>query len=280
MGEFKLTQENYHSLESNLEYCSKSQLMDFFGLFGCEAMAMAKLKGEYTEPKSDALLVGSYVDCLLTEPENVDQFIEDHPEMISSRGATKGLLKAEYQRANIMVDRVKQDLTMMKYLDGEHQKIMTGNIFGLPFKIKIDSYIPGKAIVDLKTVEALNKGYYVPNRGKVTFVEYFDYILQGAIYQEIVYQNTGQRLPFILACVSKEPIPDIGLVWIDNKTLHERIYGNELSEGIARQCEQIMLLKRGEVQPIRCEHCAYCLPTKKLNEPLYYLDLLGKVEDD
>lgn len=279
-GDFELTSENYHSLEANKIWCSKSQFADFFGMDGCEARAVARINGEFEEPKSEAFTLGSYVDCILTEPDKVDAFIEEHPEIISSRGATKGLLKAEYQRANVMVDRVKKDKKMMSALSGEHQKIMKGTIFGLPFKIKMDSYIEHKAIVDLKTVESLYKGYYIPNRGRVTFVEYFDYILQGAIYQEIVYQNTGERLPFYLACVSKEPIPDIALVGIDNKTLHDRIFGNELSEGIARECEQIMLLKRGEVKPIRCEHCAYCLPTKKITKPIHYLDLLGKVEED
>ena len=276
--EFKLTAENYHSVESNKRYCSKSQLLDFYGYDGCEARALARINGEYEEPKSDALLVGSYVDCLLTEPDKVEKFISEHPEMISSRGTTKGLLKSEYQRANVMVDRVKQDAKLMKYLDGEHQKVMMGTIFGLEFKIKMDSYIPHKAIVDLKTVESMSKGYYIPNQGKVSFVERFGYQYQGAIYQEIVYQNTGERLPFLLACVSKEPIPDIGLVWIDNQTLHDTIYGNELSEGIAKWCEQIMLLKRGEVEPIPCNHCAYCLPRKKIDKPIHYLELLGGLE--
>ena len=273
MSDFVLTQGNYHTTESNLIYCSKSQFLDFYGVDGCEARAMARLKGGFEEPKSDALLIGSYVDCLLTEPEKVNEFIENHPEMISSRGTTKGLLKADYQRANQMVDRVKQDKTLMKALDGEHQVIMTGTLFGLPFKIKMDSYLPGKAIVDLKTVESLHKTYYTAN-GRASFVEYFDYILQAAIYQEVVYQNTGNRLPFYLACVSKEPIPDIALVYIDDETLENRLYGNELTEGIAKECEQIRLLKSGEVEPMRCEHCAYCLPTKVIKKPIAYTDLI------
>lgn len=277
MGEFILTEENYHSVESNKVFCSKSQFNDFYGFDGCESRAMAKINGLFEEPKSDALTIGSYVDCLLTEPDKIDEFLADHPEIISSRGATKGLLKVEYQIADKMVERVKQDKTLMKYLSGEHQKIMTGTIFGLPFKIKMDSYLEHKAIVDLKTVKSFSKGYYIPQKGKLSFVEYFDYILQGAIYQEIVFQNTGERLPFYLACVTKEPIPDIGLIWIDDQTLHDRIYGNELSEGIARECEQIMLLKRGEVEPIPCNHCAYCLPRKKVDKPMHYLELMGGI---
>lgn len=271
---FKLTAENYHGIEANKIYCSKSQFLDFYGVDGCEARAIARIKGEFEEPKSDALLVGSYVDCLLTEPQKENEFIAEHPEIISSRGATKGLLKSDFQRASVMVERVKKDKKMMYYLSGEHQTIMVGNIFGLPFKIKMDSYLPGKAIVDLKTVESIHKGYYT-SAGRVSFVEYFDYILQGAIYQEIVYQNTGKRLPFFLVCVSKEPIPDIAIVEIDNETLHNRIYGNDLTpEGISRECQQIMMLKNGEVEPTRCNHCAYCLPTKTIDMPISYKNLL------
>lgn len=273
MSDFVLTSDNYHTLESNKIYCSKSQFVDFYGTNGCEARAIARINGEFEEPKSDALLIGSYVDCLLTEPDKVDTFISEHPEMISSRGTTKGLLKSEYQRANVMVDRVKQDAKLMSALDGEHQVVMTGNIFGLPFKIKMDSYIEHKAIVDLKTVESLHKSFYGSN-GRVSFVEYFNYIEQGAIYQEIVYQNTGERLPFYLACVSKEPIPDIALIYIDNETLRNRIYGNELSEGMARECEQIRLLKSGDIKPTRCECCAYCLPTKVIDRPISFTDLV------
>lgn len=280
MSEFVLTADNYYSLTANKEYCSVSQYKSFYGIDGCEAKAMAEINGEFVRPTTSALLLGQYVDIALTEPDKMDSFIEQHPELISSRGATVGQLKSEFKHADDMIDRVKKDAKLMKYLDGETQTVMTGNLFGLPFKIKMDVYIPHKAIVDLKTVESLYKGYYVPNRGRVTFVEYYDYVVQGSAYQEIVYQNTGERLPFYLVCVSKEPIPDIALVGIDNKTLYDRIYGNELSEGIARECEQIMLLKRGEVKPIRCEHCAYCLPTKKITKPIHYLDLLGKVEED
>lgn len=279
----KLTDENYYSLESNKEYCSVSQFKSFYGLNGCEARAMAEIRGEYERPKTDALLVGSYVDCALTEPDKLEQFKAEHPEMISSRGATKGLLKSEFLRADEMVKRVKQDPMFMKAISGEHQTIMTGNLFGVDFKIKMDSYIPKSAtskgaIVDLKTVESLRKQYYHPEKGRCNFVDYFDYILQGAIYQEIVFQNTGERLPFFLACVSKETNINFDLIWIDDTTLHDRLFGNEFSTGIADQVNQIRLLKNGEVEPIECGECDYCLPRKKLSKPIHYLELLGELD--
>ena len=59
----KLTNRNYYSGKSNQEYFSVSQFKDFAR---CEAMAMAKLKGEYEQPKSSALFLGSFVDEMLT----------------------------------------------------------------------------------------------------------------------------------------------------------------------------------------------------------------------
>lgn len=279
----QLTNENYYTEEANKEYCSVSQFKSFYGLNGCEAKAMAEIRGEYTRPKTDALLIGSYVDCALTEPENLEWFKVQHPEMISSRGATKGMLKSEFLKADEMIARVKRDPKFMKAIGGEHQTIMTGNLFGVDFKIKMDSYIPKSettqgAIVDLKTVESLKKLYYHPTKGKCLFVDYFDYILQGAIYQEIVFQNTGNRLPFYLACVTKEKDVNFDLIWIDDQTLHDRLYGNEFSSGIAEQVNQIRLLKSGEVEPIECGECDYCLPRKKIDKPIHYLELLGELD--
>lgn len=60
-----LTAENYYSQEANEEYMSVSQFKDFCGTYGkmpCEFTAMEKLKGRWEEPKSKALMVGSYVD--------------------------------------------------------------------------------------------------------------------------------------------------------------------------------------------------------------------------
>lgn len=271
----KLTDKNYYSQEMNLEYCSNSQFKAFQD---CEYKAMKMLKGEYVEEPSPALLVGSLLDLYLTENEEaVEKFKAEHPEMYSSRGATKGLLKSEYQRVTQMVECAKSDPKFMYYLSGEHQKIMTGEIFGLKFKIKIDSYLEHKAIVDLKSCESIRKTYYHPEHGRCSFVVFFDYILQMAIYQEIVFQNTGEKLPCYLAPISKEAITDHELIFIDNETLHDRIYGNEFSKGIADDVERIRLLKSGEVEPIKCGACDICVSEKKIERPISWLELGGEL---
>lgn len=278
-----ITEENYFSPEVQRKYMDVSMFKEMFGTpdrEGCEARSMAKLNGEFAEEKGEALLFGSLVDVMLTgTKEELLKFMSDNPNMYASRGPTKGQLKAAYQKAYQMVDRARQDEKFMKYLDGEHQKIMTGNIFGLDWRIKIDCYIPGKAIVDLKTCESITKAYWSSNtRSRCNFVEYFDYILQGAIYQEIVYQNTGERLPFYLACISKEAITDIEIIYIDEKTLHERIYGDEFSEGIAEQVEIARMLLNKEVAPAECGHCEYCLPKKVIKKPIHYLEIGGDID--
>lgn len=276
----KITESNYFSLEVENKYLDVSTFKDFVGIparNGCESRAMARLKGEFEEEKSQALLMGSLVDeMLLGTNESLEKFMSENPQLYSSRGATKGLLKAEYQRANQMVERAKQDEKFMRYLDGEHQKIMTGTIFGVDWRIKIDNYIENKAIVDLKTAESIRKSYYSPESGRSNLIVYFDYILQAAIYQEIVFQNTGKRLPFYFAILSKEAITDLEVVCVDNETLHERIYGNEFSPGIADEVQNIRLIMNGEIEPTECGRCSYCLPRKKIVKAIHFTELEGE----
>ena len=54
----KLSQNNYYSLEADSQYFSVSQYKDFMK---CEAMAMAKIRGEYKPAMTRAMLTGSCV---------------------------------------------------------------------------------------------------------------------------------------------------------------------------------------------------------------------------
>ena len=147
-----LTPENYYSEAANFEYMSVSQYKDFagtYGKLGCESMAMAKLRGEYEEEKTTALLVGSYVDAYFEG--SLDEFKRKTSEIFTQ----KGELRAEYKRANQIIERIERDKYFMQCMSGEKQVIMTGEIFGIPWKIKMDSYIPDVVIVDLKIVETL-----------------------------------------------------------------------------------------------------------------------------
>lgn len=273
----KLTNENYFSVESNKHYMSVSQLKNFIGtpfMPGCEKRALAEINGEYEREKSTALLVGSYVDAALTGgKEELEKFVTENPQIISSKGATKGQLKTDYKQADLMIDRVKRDKFFMRTLEGEHQVIMTGEIFGVPFKIKMDVYKEGKYITDLKTAESLTKLYYADGR-KMNFMEFLRYDIQGAIYQEIVRQNTGKTLPFYLSCVSKEKVPDLGVFQIDNETLAETLASLE------DDIKYVQMLKNGEVEPRECGCCDYCKEHKIITKPINWLDLGDESSND
>lgn len=149
-----LTAENYYSQEANEEYMSVSQFKDFCGTYGkmpCEFTAMEKLKGRWEEPKSKALMVGSYVDSYFEG--TLDKFKAENPDLFKRDGT----LKAEFVKADEIIQRIERDDYFMKFMSGEKQVIMTGELFGTKWKIKMDSYIPGIAIVAMERKNDLQK---------------------------------------------------------------------------------------------------------------------------
>ena len=143
----------------------------------------------------------------------------------------------------------------MKYMGGQKQVIRTGFIEGVPFKIKIDSYHKGKAIVDLKVIKDFDPLWNEERGIRQDFIQYWGYDFQAAIYQAI----EGEKLPFYICAVTKEKKPDFEVIqipqtWIDSAMA---IIKNEI--GI------IDAYKRGELEAPRCGKCDYCRETKKLS---------------
>lgn len=265
-----LTSENYYDKEANQEFLSVSQYKDFMGTYGkpgCEEYALAKINGEWVEDMedSDALMVGSYVDAHFEGTLNI--FKAKHPCMFKKDGG----LQAKYIKANEMITRCERDSEFMKYMSGEKQVIMTGEMFGSMWKIKIDSYHAGKCIVDLKTCQSIDKVYYHKDSGYVNFLGEWGYYIQGAVYQELVRINTGKKLPFYIAAISKEKVPNIELIQVEQTLLDEAL--NEVESNTPK----VMLLKCREVEPIRCGVCDYCKHTKILTGPIWSSDLMGEV---
>lgn len=263
-----LTNENYFSKEAEQKYLSVSQYKNFMGSLGklaCEAEAMALLDGSWEREKTTALMVGSYVDAHFEG--SLDLFRAQNPSLFKKDGG----LKAEYVKAEEIINRIERDELFMRYMSGKKQVIMAAEMFGAEWKIKIDSYLEGIAIVDLKIMRELHKAEYTKDFGYMDFIQYWGYDLQGAIYQEVVYRNTGKRLPFFIAAASKEKEPDIELIWVPDEHLREKLLEVE------RNTPKVLALKSGEVEPIRCELCDYCKHTKVLKNPIHFSELLGEV---
>jgi len=267
--DFVLNEETYYTPEADMRYVSVSQYKRFIGSVyandACEAAALADAKGELERKPTTAMMIGAYVDEALTG--DLERFKKDHPEVFSSRGATAGQLKSEYIQAEAMVNRARQDETFMAYVDsGDHQVIMTGDIEGVPFKVKLDvvAKLNGEpvAIVDLKTVRSMNEVFRVPDSGEyITWAERYGYDLQGSCYQYIYQQNTGIRLPFYIAAISKDkdtagvPHPRLKIIQVPQTKLDERL--SEVKQNI----KKVQMIKIGEIDPVHCGHCDYCADT-------------------
>ena len=156
-------------------------------------------------------------------------------------------------------------------MSGEKQVIMTGELFGAEWKIKMDSYLPGRAIVDLKCMQSLTKMHYTADIGYLDFVRYWGYDIQGAVYQEIVYQNTGRRLPFFIAGISKEDAIDIEVIGVNDMYLREAL------GMVGMNMPHILAVKGGQMEPQRCGVCKYCRDTKILTRPIAISELTTAV---
>lgn len=256
----KLTEKNYYGEKANLQYMSASQFKDFLK---CPAMAMAKLKGEYVPEKSRALLLGSYVDEMLTGTENSQtKFIAENYDELFKRG---GAPYADVAQAQETIERIKQQPRMMHYLSGKHQVIMTGEIEGVPFKIKMDSFDPKEYITDFKYMASLRSpNLFTP------MVEYWGYDIQAACYQEVVYQNIGKRLPFYFDVATKEKPAHLALGQISQWNIDKAM------ETVRANIVRFQKIKTGELEAERCEDygCDYCTSTKIIAEAID-TDLFG-----
>ena len=247
---------NYHSPEANRAYWSVSQFKAFSK---CEFGGLEEARGARIREVTDSLLIGSYVDAYFSG--ETDEFMSMNGHLMFKKN---GELLAKFVHADEIISRVKEDPLMMDFLSGEKQVIRTGELFGVPWKIKMDVF-NGERIVDLKCVRDFND-IKDPGYGWRSWVEYWGYDIQGAVYQKIEQISSGRSepLPFYIAAVTKEKVPDIKILHIGQEYLDAAL------NLVEAKIERFDLIKQGDVEPIRCEHCDYCKQTKVLKGPEEY----------
>ena len=271
-----LTNETYFSEENNMAYMGHSQFLAFER---CEAAALAELRGEYTPPGDNkALLIGGYVDAAFSG--ELPMFKATHPEIFKRDGS----LKADFQKAEEVIDRMSRDRLYMMLMSGKNQIIKTGTIAGVPFKIKIDSLLTESqcddivsefpetksvlalvdgAIVDQKVMRDMEPIWNPEIRCKESFIEHWGYDIQGAIYQAI----DGRNLPFILAVGTKEESPDLAAITIGDEYLKESLHHVE------EMAPRYQAIKEGKIEPHYCGHCPYCRSRKHLEGIINYKEM-------
>lgn len=270
-----VTPENYYDPEISMAYMGSTQYKAFQK---CEAAALAQLRGEYVQGTTTALLIGGYVDAYFSG--ELPEFLEKHPEIFRR----DGILKAEYIHANDIIKRMEEDKLYSLLMSGKKQEIRVGTIAGVPFKIKIDSLLDGStceeivrqfpdsapvfgfcfgAIVDQKVMRDMEDVWSEEEFCKLPFIEAYGYDIQGAIYQAI----EGHMLPFILAVGTKEESPNLGAFYIPDTDLAAKLA--EIEDNAPRY----QAIKEGNIEPRRCEHCAYCRATKRLTSIMNYREV-------
>lgn len=273
MAMLKLTNDNYFSPEANMQYMSASQFKAFRK---CEAAAMAELTGAWKRPESTALLEGSYVDAYFSG--ELKQFRTAHPEMFKRDGT----LKSEFLKAHNAAERLYYDDLARMLLSGQHQTIKTVKIGGVWFKAKFDSLLSAKQveeicevfpemrhlvpfggamIVDLKYMKDFEPIWSEEDREKVSFIKYWGYDIQGAIYQAADKRSA----PFVIVGVTKEAEPNIDAFHVPDEDL-----AFCLAE-VEDLAPRYAAIKRGEIEPVGCGKCAYCRSVKRLTGVKHYI---------
>ena len=234
-----LTSSNYHGTDANKEFWSASLFKAFDR---CEAAGLASVNGQYERELTDSLLIGSYVDAYFSY--ELDKFIKVHGDKMFKKN---GELYAKFSHASEIIDKVEEQPLMVEFLKGDKQVIMTADLFDVPWKIKMDVF-NGERIVDLKCVKDFEP-IYKEGSGRVSWIEYWGYDIQGAIYQKVVEQNTGKKLPFYIVAVTKEKIPDLAVIQIPQHVLDTAL------KIVEAKIDRFDLVKMGEIEPERCGKC-------------------------
>lgn len=284
-----LTRENYYAPEADRAYMSCSQ---YQGFLECEAKQMAKLEGRWSDKSSDAFLVGNYFHTYFEGPEAHKEFCEaNFNDIYKSKTATDkktglsvttitGKYKA-FETADAMIEVAESDPLISSLVDmgGEAEKIMTGVLLGVPWRIRIDKYVAGddRMVIDWKTTASIWDTKYNPIRGeRETFVDTYGYMLRAAVYSEIEKQFTGRDTDphFIIVAISKQEYPDKEVLRLN----HRQRYDYEL-EQVKNNLGRIMAVKNGGWKPMRCGTCDYCRATKQLFSIRPYYKLMPEFRD-
>lgn len=292
--------EVYYGNEANWLYWSVSWYKKFVE---CEARALAELKEDW-EPKSNPipLLVGNYVHSYFETPETHEEFKKENIESLYAEGTVaqykkvldelgveykKSAKKAElirlydeyegdkpfvhgriyrdFEVADQMIKRVEQDGFFNFLWQGEKETAITGELFGVNWKGKIDLLnVEEGYFVDLKTSRGFDVRYWNKDRHRyVSFVEEFGYVIQVAIYEKLLEMEYGKPFEGFIYAVSKETPSNIEAIQIEQP---EKDFELDL---VAERIERVEKVKNGEEEPNSCGKCEYCRLKKELEGFVY-----------
>ena len=259
-----LTSENYFSQEMMMKFMSTSTFKSFEN---CEANALAELTSGEREEK-DSFKEGHYFEACITGNEEL--FIMQNPEIVSSRGATKGDIKSNFKKVEGSVLAFKRQPMFMDNLARcEKQVILTGEIAGVLFKGMVDFLDPITFNgYDTKCMKDFKKVWSNTDKMHVSWYFAYGYNYQAAIYAELIRQTFGKTGVQHILAVTKEEVPDVCAFYFSDEILENAL---EIIKEFAPHYDKV---KKGIVEPERCEQCSYCKATKIISQ----FEMVGEFE--
>ena len=251
-----LTNENYFSIEADMEYMSVSQ----WKLFNeCEAKALATIQGQEDATYKEAFLEGQLFEELVSGDSKL--FIAQHPELMSTRGATAGQLKSSYAKVVNAAERFNSQKFFTDIIQKcEKQTIITGKICDIKIKCKLDLFDKKtNSIYDIKCMKDFKETWDKSEKCYKPWYYTYNYVLQLAVYRELVRQNFGEPKEIGLLAATKEEIPDIQALSFDFSLLDIEL--EEFKNNIKRYDN----IKKGIETPVACTLCSYCKEHKVIN---------------
>lgn len=251
----KLNLENYYSIKANKEYMSVSQFKNFKL---CEKKAMYDLENDFQEDKQ-CFLEGQLFEALVSGDANL--FKAQHPELLSTRGATAGQIKSEFKKVINASEKFNDQVFFRDIIDRcEKQIVLTGEIKGIKVKCMLDLFDKKtNSIYDIKCMKDFKEQWNKDEKAYMPWYYTYGYVLQLAVYREIVRQNFGEPKEIGLIAATKEEIPDIQALSFDSSLLDLEL------EDFKNNVERYNKVKKGVEEPIACGCCDYCKRIKVID---------------
>ncbi len=271
---FILTKENYFSKEANENYLNVSTSKN---IMECESKARAVIDGRFTVD-SEAFAMGGFLHAWWESPEALEEYKIEHPEVYDSKKKDKQVLKVAYKRAYDVMRFLEKDPEVMRAREGLKEQIYTGVIDGVPFRIRVDNInVNDGYFTDLKFMKSVRDKFWNKSKQKyVNFIEHYNYLLQVAVYQEIIRQNVGILLQPLIMAVGKEGLGTGGKV--SDKELITFKDQSELDKVLADFKKQLPHIRRvwqgAEKDLDRCGVCDYCKSTRMIEAPIDWKELV------
>lgn len=267
----EIRRDNYFSLEANQKFMSNSQYKKFCD---CEAQTMASISGEWKEKSTNPMIQGKYVHAYYEGNGAIDRFKTENPSIVKNNGDFYATLKID--DLNNVIRVINEDELFLRSLEGQKEVIFTASLFGMDWKILIDSYNPSEQrFTDLKILKSLSDTFWNQKaQCRENVFEFYGYFTQIAIYAEVERiasgRQEGEYLEPFIAVATKEKYPDKEIISFGSEELSYQEFITTQLQYVESNMERIREVKTGILPPNRCDKCDYCKSTKQLTETKHY----------